>query len=284
VCHYFAITNTCLHSLRYAMQLVRGVVCGKETRRCLLCVVDRRLVCVFVSSHARHSERLRSLTIPLRVYLIALPVLTRAAVGCGYVQPASPVWLITELMMSGSLDEFVRGTTARGAGAKLSTSKVVGMLADVAKGLVELHGWNTFHRNLCCANVLVGTRRRNGTCVNVAHTRKRKLTSSQGRMGCCTSRMRVWPCVAATLCICALVFIYGERRAFSANPQRASARALHLASPSAAGSDAHECEIGARVYRMQHALRLRPSTHGCVSARASVASQFTSDTADGMRT
>jgi len=65
-------------------------------------------------------------------------------------------WLVMELMINGSLDEFLNGTTAHGAGMQLEFDKLIVVFTQITTGLGALHDKKIVHRNLQASNILIG--------------------------------------------------------------------------------------------------------------------------------
>ena len=65
-------------------------------------------------------------------------------------------WLVMELMVNGSLDVFLNGTTAQGYGLQVEFDGLVDIFVQVATGLAALHENNIVHRNLQASNILIG--------------------------------------------------------------------------------------------------------------------------------
>ena len=68
-----------------------------------------------------------------------------------------PMYIVTELMCNGSLQHYLRSET----GNKLSLDVLIGMMAQIAKGMAYLEHNKLVHRDLAARNILVGE---NNTC------------------------------------------------------------------------------------------------------------------------
>lgn len=83
---------------------------------------------------------------------------------------SEPQYIVTEMMINGSMILFLRGKTGGNAGLQMPIAHRLGLALNIARGLEALHAAGIVHRNLCASNILVGNRRQTkGSTMDAKH-------------------------------------------------------------------------------------------------------------------